>query len=102
MCAAIPQQPVVPCNPSSVCLVEKPSRKLALLEKDKVLGSVSGLAEKVAGHQGLQLQQVVGPDEKLYAQKKKLITNTNSLIDITQFCFLRNDSNIAEVYFRCV
>ena len=27
--------------------------------------SVSGLAKKVAGHQGLQLQNVVGPDEKL-------------------------------------
>ena len=27
--------------------------------------SVSGLAKKVAGHQGLQLQKVVGPDEKL-------------------------------------
>ena len=30
-----------------------------------VVGSVSGLAKKVAGHQGLQLQKVVGPDEKL-------------------------------------
>ena len=30
--------------------------------------SVSGLAKKVAGHQGLQLQKVVGP-------KKTLITN---------------------------
>ena len=27
--------------------------------------SVSDLAKKVAGHQGLQLQKVVGPDEKL-------------------------------------
>ena len=27
--------------------------------------SVSGLTKKVAGHQGLQLQKVVGPDEKL-------------------------------------
>ena len=27
--------------------------------------SVSGLAKKVTGHQGLQLQKVVGPDEKL-------------------------------------
>ena len=27
--------------------------------------SVSGLAKKVAGHQGLQLQKVIGPDEKL-------------------------------------
>ena len=27
--------------------------------------SVSGLAKKVAGHQGRQLQKVVGPDEKL-------------------------------------
>ena len=27
--------------------------------------SVRGLAKKVAGHQGLQLQKVVGPDEKL-------------------------------------
>ena len=26
---------------------------------------VSGLAKKVAGHQGRQLQKVVGPDEKL-------------------------------------
>ena len=40
--------------------------------KDKVelgwiplLYSVCGLAKKVAGHQGLQLQKVVGPDEKL-------------------------------------
>ena len=30
-----------------------------------VVISVSGLAKKVAGHQGLQLQKVVGPDEKL-------------------------------------
>ena len=27
--------------------------------------SVSGLAKKVAGHQGLQLKKVVGPDNKL-------------------------------------
>ena len=27
--------------------------------------SVSDLVKKVAGHQGLQLQKVVGPDEKL-------------------------------------
>ena len=27
--------------------------------------SVSGLAKNVAGYQGLQLQKVVGPDEKL-------------------------------------
>ena len=32
------------------------------------------LSQKVAGHQGLQLQKVVGPDEKLSAQKT-LITN---------------------------
>ena len=30
-----------------------------------VMTRVSGLAKKVAGHQGLQLQKVVGPDEKL-------------------------------------
>ena len=30
-----------------------------------VITSVSGLAKQVAGHQGLQLQKVVGPDEKL-------------------------------------
>ena len=29
------------------------------------MSSVSDLAKKVAGHQGLQLQKVVGPDEKL-------------------------------------
>ena len=27
--------------------------------------SVSDLAKQVAGHQGLQIQKVVGPDEKL-------------------------------------
>ena len=31
----------------------------------RVTTSVSGLAKKVAGHQGLQLKKVVGPDEKL-------------------------------------
>ena len=30
-----------------------------------VTSSVSDLAKTVAGHQGLQLQKVVGPDEKL-------------------------------------
>ena len=31
----------------------------------RVMISVRGLAKKVAGHQGLQLKKVVGPDEKL-------------------------------------
>ena len=31
----------------------------------RVTISVSDLAKKVAGHQGLQLQKVFGPDEKL-------------------------------------
>ena len=35
------------------------------LRQKRVRSSVSDLAKKVAGHQGLQLQQVVGPDEKL-------------------------------------
>ena len=41
--------------------------------------SVSDLAKKVAGHQGVQLPKVVGPDEKLWAQNK-LITNNIILI----------------------
>ena len=34
-------------------------------QREGVEISVSGLAKNVAGHQGLQLQKVVGPDEKL-------------------------------------
>ena len=35
------------------------------LPKTLTVTSVSDLAKKVAGHQGLQLQKVVSPDEKL-------------------------------------
>ena len=35
------------------------------LSRKSIETSVSDLAKKVAGHQGLQLQKVVGPDEKL-------------------------------------
>ena len=39
------------------------------------LSSISGLAKKVAGHQGLQLQKVVGALMKSSRPKKTLITN---------------------------
>ena len=34
-------------------------------QSGRIISSLRGLAKKVAGHQGLQLQKVVGPDEKL-------------------------------------
>ena len=56
-------------NSSSTAWCAEVASKMGILSvatsSSRRTTSVSDLAKKVAGHQGLQLQKVVGPDEKL-------------------------------------
>ena len=74
-------------------------------------GDVSGLAKKVAGHQGLQLQKVVGPKKRNLRillkqgtvweshQRTNLVTGSVALMDfitylVTKIIFIK--SNIGD------